>query len=113
MQQLEHISQDDTKGFNYDPVQSFPKAEKIGFGSKQTNSVSESESDPAPRASGLRRKRQCGVPSSYEEHKNKLQMVEMCQMLGKLGLSKRLGSVFFSCRIRTKIGRCAYYETFK
>jgi hypothetical protein len=41
-----------------------------GTGSTQT----EKWSRPAPRASGLGRKRQCGVPSSYEERQQKYKL---------------------------------------
>jgi hypothetical protein len=37
---------------------------------------------PAPSASGLRRKRQCGVPSSYEERQKKKKRADHGPALG-------------------------------
>jgi hypothetical protein len=82
---------------------------------------------PAPRAPGLRRKRQCGVPTSYEEIIKTIYMTwGRCttRSIGSalnciiIALKKRTmlphnSLVFAGCRIRTKVRTCSYYETFE
>jgi hypothetical protein len=61
VQLLERVYQHERAGFNSEPVHSFPRTDKW--------------IPPAPKASGLRRKRQCGVPPSYGERQKTTNVV--------------------------------------